>query len=252
MPPKSRKNDFIYGARAVIEALEANRQIDKLLLVKGMDSELRREVADLAQARQIPTQTVPPEKLDRMVPEGNHQGVLAFTALVYYLDLEDILVSLDEQGKTALIVMLDQISDVRNFGAIARTAECMGVHALVIPEQGAARINADAMKISAGALHHIPVCRVRHLQDAMHLLQGYGVKTIALTEKAGDSVFDAPFSEPCCLIFGSEDKGITPRLLRSADHLVGIPMSGKIASLNVGVSVGMALAEATRQRHSGS
>ncbi|MEM7036303.1 MAG: 23S rRNA (guanosine(2251)-2'-O)-methyltransferase RlmB [Bacteroidota bacterium] len=252
MPPKSRKKDFIYGARAVMEALEANRQIDKILLVKGMDSELRRDVADLAQKRGIPTQTVPSEKLNRMVPEGNHQGVLAFTALVYYLDLEDILASLDEQGTTALILMLDGVSDVRNFGAIARTAECMGVHALVIPEQGSARINADAMKISAGALHHIPVCRVRHLQDAMHLLQGYGIQTVSLTEKAEKSIFETPFTESCCLIFGAEDKGITPRLLRSSDHQASIPLSGKIASLNVGVSVGMALLEANRQRQSAS
>ena len=248
MPQKPRKKDYIYGARAVIEAIEAKRQIDKLLLVKGMDSELRKEVQDLARERKIPTQNVPPEKLNRMVPEGNHQGVLAFMSLVYYLDLEDILVSLDEREIVPLILMLDQVSDVRNFGAIARTAECMGVHAIVIPEQGAARINADAMKISAGALNHIPVCRVSHLQDAVHLLQGYGVKLVAMTEKAGDTIFDTPLTEPCCLVFGSEDKGITLRILRSADYLAAIPLSGKIASLNVGVSVGMTLIETVRQR----
>lgn len=245
---RAEPKDFIYGARTVMEAMEAGRQIDKILLKKGLDSELRNDVFALAQEQGIPIQIVPIEKLDRLARNLNHQGVVAFTGEVPYSDLEQTITTLQAAGKEPLLLMIDQVSDVRNFGGIARTAECMGVHALVIPEQGSARISADAMKASAGALNHIPVCRVHHLQDAVYLLKDHGIRLVACAEKATATLWEADFKGPLCLLFGSEEKGITPRLLKSTDAQVSVPMFGQIASLNVGVSVGMVLAEVVRQR----
>lgn len=250
-PPRReepKEKDYIYGARAVMEAMEAGSQIDKILVKKGIESELRADVTALAKKSSIPVQIVPPETLDRIARGANHQGVLAFTGVIRYADLEEIIMSAKDRGEVLLIVMLDQVSDVRNFGAIARTAECMGAHAIVIPEQGAARINADAMKVSAGALNYLPVCRTAHLQDTVHLLKELGVTIVALTEKASENIFECPLTDPLCLVFGSEDSGITPRLQRSADHLARIPMFGNIGSLNVSVAAGMVLAETMRQR----
>ena len=244
---KEPKN-MIYGARTVMEAMEAGRQIDKILLKAGLDSELRNDVYDKAREMRVPVQVVPAETLDRLSRNGNHQGVVAYTAVVAYMNLEDIVVGLQARRVDPLILMIDQVSDVRNFGGIARTAECLGVHAIVIPEQGSARINADAMKVSAGALNHIPVCRVHHLQDTVHMLKDLGIRIITCAEKASTTLWEADLKGGMCLVFGSEDKGITPRIVRSADAQVGIPMFGQISSLNVGVSVGIVLAEVARQR----
>jgi 23S rRNA (guanosine2251-2'-O)-methyltransferase len=159
-----------------------------------------------------------------------------------------VILALKEKGKQPLLLMIDQVSDVRNFGGIARTAECMGVDAIVIPEQGSARVGPDAMKASAGALNHIAICRVRHLQDAVYILKDHDIKLIACGEKAQATLWEADLKGPVCLVFGSEEKGITPRILKSADTQISIPMFGQIASLNVGVSVGMVLAEVIRQR----
>lgn len=246
-PEKESKN-LIYGARTVMEAMEAGRQIDKILIKKGLESELRNDVNDKARALRVPIQVVPVETLDRLTRSANHQGVLAYTAVVAYLNLEDIIADLQKRDIAPLILMIDQVSDVRNFGSIARTAECLGVHAIVIPEQGSARINADAMKVSAGALNHIPVCRVHHLQDTVHMLKDLGIRIAACAEKLETNLWDADLKGALCLVFGSEDKGITPRLVRSADVQVSIPMFGQISSLNVGVSVGIVLAEIARQR----
>lgn len=245
---KEKEKDYVYGARAVMESIEAGRQIDKILVRKGLESELRKDVLTLAQEKKIPVQVVPPETIDRIARGANHQGVLAFTGVIRYGDLEELIQSLKERGEAPLFVMLDQVSDVRNFAAIARTAECMGAHGIIIPEQGAARINADAMKISAGALNYLPVCRTNHLMDAINLLHGNGIAVVALNEKANENIFEVPMADPICLLFGSEDQGINPRLLKSADHLAKIPMYGNISSLNVSVAAGMVLLEALRQR----
>ena len=246
-PEKEPKN-LIYGARTVMEAMEAGRQIDKVLIKKGLDSELRNDVYEKARELHVPIQIVPVETLDRLARQVNHQGVVAYTAVVAYLNLEEILADLTKRGVDPLILMIDQVSDVRNFGGIARTAECLGAHAIVIPEQGSARINADAMKVSAGALNHIPVCRVHHLQDTVHMLKDAGVRIAACAEKLQTNLWESDLKGPLCLVFGSEDKGITPRLVRSADVQVSIPMFGQISSLNVGVSVGIVMAEVARQR----
>ncbi|MEM0997082.1 MAG: 23S rRNA (guanosine(2251)-2'-O)-methyltransferase RlmB [Bacteroidota bacterium] len=248
MKQRNPNQNFIYGARAVIEAISAGRSIDKVLLRRELDNELRKEVGQLARNKNIPVQTVPAETIERMAPGSNHQGVVAVTAVIAFLDLEQVLLTLDSRTEPLSLVLLDQVSDVRNFGAIARTAECMGVDAIIIPEEGAARANADAMKVSAGALNHLAVCRVRNVRDAVHLLQAYSVKVIACTEKAADSIFDLDLRAPVCFVLGSEAKGISKSVLKSADHLAAIPMQGKIASLNVSVSAGMVLMETTRQR----
>lgn len=240
--------DFIYGARTVMEAMEAGRAIDKILLKKGIDSELRNDVYDLAQKAGIPIQVVPVEKLDRLARNMNHQGVVAFTVLVPYVELEAVLIALEAKGKEPLLLMIDQVSDVRNFGGIARSAECLGVDAIVVPEQGSARISADAMKASAGALNHVPVCRVHHLQDAVYLLKDRGIRLVTCGEKAKSTLWETDLKGPLCLVFGSEDKGITPRIIKSSDAQLSIPMLGQISSLNVGVSVGVVLAEVVRQR----
>ncbi len=244
---KEPKN-MIYGARTVLEAMEANRQIDKILIKSGLDSELRNDVYNMATERRVPIQVVPQETLDRLARHANHQGVVAYTAVVAYMNLEEIIADVQSRNIDPLILMIDQVSDVRNFGGIARTAECLGVHAIVIPEQGSARINADAMKVSAGALNHIPVCRVHHLQDVVHMLKDLGIRIVTCAEKADTNLWEVDLKGAMCLVFGSEEKGITPRIVKSSDAQVGIPMFGQISSLNVGVSVGIVLAEVARQR----
>ena len=246
-PPKIPTN-IVYGARAVMEAIDAGQNLEKVFIHKALNSELRKDVLDKAVAAGIPFQAVPVEKIDRMVRGVNHQGVVARMALIKYVDLEEVLESVQEKGETPLVVVLDQVSDVRNFGAIARTAECMGAHALVVPQQGAAQINGDAIKISAGALHHLPVARVKHLKDLIFLVSSYGLQVVSCTEKAEQSLFEVDFSKPSCLIFGSEEKGISKGILRASNEQARIPMQGQIASLNVSVSVGMALLEVSRQR----
>lgn len=248
MNEKFERKGLIYGARAVMEAMEAGREIDKILVKSGLDSELRQDVSNAARAAGIPLQQVPVEKIERVVRGANHQGVLAYASLIPNADLEEILVGLQEKGEKPLIVALDGVTDVRNLGAIARSAECMGAHALVLPQQGSARINGDAIKVSAGALNHLPVCRVLHLQDAVNMVRSYGLQLVACTEKGSEDIFDVDLSGPLLLVMGSEEKGISNRMLKTADHLARIPLTGNVESLNVSVAAGMALMEVTRQR----
>lgn len=231
-----------------MEAMEAGREIDKILLRPGLNDGLRKDVYDAATKAGIPIQTVPAEKLDRLSRFGNHQGVLAMVAVITYQELEPTFMRIVDSGEKALIIALDQVSDVRNFGAIARTAECMGAQAIIIPTDGSARVNADAVKVSAGALNHLPVIRVQHLQDMIYMAQAYNFKVIAVSEQAEESIFDVDLTKHTILVMGSEEKGISKRILREADGLVKIPMKGKIGSLNVSVAAGMALSEAARQR----
>jgi len=245
---KKPPQHIIYGARVVMEAMEAGREIDKILLRPGLDQGLRKDVYDAAQAAGVPIQQVPVEKLDRLSRRGNHQGVLAYVALVPHRNLEEVLLEIQESGATPLMIALDQVSDVRNMGAIARSAECMGAQALIIGQDGTARINADAIKVSVGALNYLPVVRVLHLQDMILLAQSYGVQVVGMSEKASDTLYETDFTKPTIIVMGSEEKGISKRLLKSVDKLVKIPMQGHIHSLNVSVAAGMALSEATRQR----
>jgi len=240
-------DDLVFGIRAVIEAIQAGKEIDKVLIKKGLIGDLFKELFDLIRIRQIAFQYVPIEKINR-ISRKNHQGVLAFVSPVALQRIEDIIPTIYEEGKTPFVLVLDQVTDVRNFGAIVRSAECAGVNAIVIPDKGSARINADAVKTSAGALHLVPVCRTRSLKETISFLKESGLKLVAATEKAKSIYTDVNLTGPIAFIMGSEDTGIDPRLLALADEEVKIPILGKIESLNVSVAAGLLIYEVIRQR----
>lgn len=241
------EKDMIFGIRAVIEAIQAGKEIDKILMRRDMTSELSRELFAALNGMHVPVQYVPLEKLNKLTVK-NHQGAIAFISPVAYQRIEDIIPGIYEQGKMPFIVVLDGITDVRNFGAIARTCECAGVNAIVIPTKGGASISADAIKTSAGALLSIPVCREENLGNALKFLVASGIKLVAASEKATKNYTQAILSEPIAFIMGAEDEGVSPDHLRLCDEMVSIPMSGSIASLNVSVATGVLLYEAVRQR----
>lgn len=247
--PQKKSEDMIFGIRTVIEAIKSGKDIDKVLLKKGPGGELYQEVFELIRERQIPFQFVPVEKINR-ITRKNHQGVIAFISPVTFYDIENYLPTLFEEGKNPFILVLDEVTDVRNFGAIVRTAECAGVNAVLIPERGAARINADAVKTSAGALHLMPVCRTRDLRRAVLFMQQSGLRLIAATEKSTSDYIHGDYTGPVAIIMGSEETGIDPQLLALADERVKIPILGKIQSLNVSVAAGLLAYEVVRQRAS--
>lgn len=245
--PNENNSEFIFGVRAVLEAVLAGKDIDKILVRKDLESELSKELFDALKGIRVPIQRVPVEKLNRVTMK-NHQGVVAFISAVTYQRLEDILPTLYEEGKSPFIVLLDGITDVRNFGAIARTCECAGVHAIVIPMTDSVSVNADAMKTSAGALHTLPVCRENSIRESILLLKNSGVKVIAASEKAADSYTKSDYSGPVAIVMGAEDTGIASENLRICDELVQIPILGKIGSLNVSVAAGILMYEAVKHR----
>ena len=238
---------MIFGIRAVMEAVEAGKDIDKVMVKRELSGELFSELQELLRLHEIPMQRVPLERIDR-VTRKNHQGVIAFTSAVTYQKLEQIVPLLYEEGKNPFILVLDGLTDVRNFGAIARTCEVAGVHAIVIPARGSVSVNADAMKTSAGALHSIPVCRERSLKEAIVYLKNSGIKVVTATEKAAELYTGSDMSVPVALLMGSEDVGVDPVHLRLSDELVKIPQVGTIQSLNVSVAAGVLIYEVVRQR----
>lgn len=242
------KEDYIYGTRAVIEAVNSGRSIEKVLIKQGLDNSLSAELFHIVKENNIPFQFVPVEKINR-ITRKNHQGILAFLSAVEFADIEILLPGLFESGIDPLILVLDQITDVRNFGAIVRTAECGGVHAIVVPEKGMAYIGSDAMKTSAGALHTLPICRVKSLISVIRYLKESGIKTVAATEKANNSYSNSSLDVPVAIVMGAEDTGISPEILKNADEHVQIPVFGKIESLNVSVAAGLMIYEAVRQRN---
>jgi 23S rRNA (guanosine2251-2'-O)-methyltransferase len=239
--------DFIFGIRSVIEALRSGKEIDRILIKKGLAGELFQELLKEMKDNQTSFQYVPIEKLNR-VTRKNHQGVIALVSSIAYHNIESIIPGLFEQGKTPFILILDGITDVRNIGAIARTAECAGVDAIIVPERGSAQINADAVKTSAGALHYVPMCRVKNLTNTVKFLKDSGLHIAAATEKTSDIYFNIDYKEPFALIVGAEDTGISADLLRLADYLVRIPLNGRIESLNVSVAASIIIYEAVKQR----
>ena len=238
---------MIFGTRAVIEAIQAGKEIEKILIRRDMSNELSRSLFASLEGRVIPIQKVPIEKLN-LLTSRNHQGVIAFISPVSFQRLEDIIPFLYEQGREPFIVVLDGITDVRNFGAIARTCECAGVDAIVIPAKGSAAINADAIKTSAGALMNIPVCREDNLMIALRFLSDSGMTLIAATEKSTVNYTEVSYREPIAIVLGSEEEGIAPEHLRLCNNLVSIPILGKIQSLNVSVAAGVLIYEALKQR----
>ena len=245
---QEEEKNFIFGIRAIIEAVEAGKTIDKLFIQKGLHNDLFAELWKLVRLKRINYKHVPLEKINRLTRK-NHQGVFAFISPIDFHNIEDIVPALYEKGKNPLILVLDRITDIRNFGAIARTAECAGVDAILIPEQNAAAINADAIKTSAGALHKITVCRTWNLKLALQFLKDSGIQLIACTEKTQDNMYKPNYTPPTAIIMGSEEDGVSPEFLKLCDGKAKIPMNGKIASLNVSVATGVILYEALRQRN---
>mgnify|MGYP000884787351 CR=1 FL=1 len=244
---KREANQQVYGIRAVIEAIDSGKEIESLFVQRGLGGALFQELKEVLRRHGISFQQVPVEKLNRMTRK-NHQGVIAVISPITYQRTEDVVPLIYERGEVPLLLILDGITDVRNFGAIARTAECSGVHALIVPKRNSAEVNPDAIKTSAGALFKINVCREDSLVNTARFLQESGIQLVACTEKTSSLLYATDFSVPTALILGSEEQGISNELLRIADHLAKIPMAGSIASLNVSVSAGVALYEVVRQR----
>jgi len=238
----------IFGIRAIIEAIESEATINKVYLQKGLRGELSFELDKLIREHKISTSVVPIEKLNRLAKDGNHQGAVAQISPVKFYDLEELVEKTISSETTPLFLILDQISDVRNFGAIIRTAECTGVNGIIIQKSGSAPVNAETVKTSAGAAFNIPICKVDHIKDALFLLQGSGIKIVAATEKTENSVFDVDFKQPIAIIMGSEDRGVNPSILKMADYKAKLPILGTIDSLNVSVACGVFLYEVIRQR----
>jgi 23S rRNA (guanosine2251-2'-O)-methyltransferase len=242
-----KSNQQVFGIRAVIEAIESGKEIESLMIQKGISGDLFRELRKLIDQYEIKYQYVPIEKLNRIC-KGNHQGVFAFISPISFHKVEDLIPFIFENGETPLFLVLDRITDVRNFGAIARTAECAGVHGIVVPMRESAAIHSDSIKTSAGALFRIPVCRVSNLKKTIEYMQESGLQVVACTEKNDDSIYTTDFSTPTAIVLGSEEDGISNDILRIVDRYAKIPLLGEIESLNVSVATGVILYEAYRQR----
>ncbi|MDO5035797.1 MAG: 23S rRNA (guanosine(2251)-2'-O)-methyltransferase RlmB [Porphyromonas sp.] len=243
-----KQNEMIFGIRAVLEAIDTGVEIDHIYLKRETDSEMMKQLLEVIGKRRIPIRKVPSAKLNRLTRK-NHQGIIAIKAATAYHQLDQLIPTLYEEGREPFIVVLDGITDVHNFGAIARTCECAGVDAIVIFEQNSVSVTADAIKTSSGALFRIPVCRESSLPATLDYLQQSGLKLIGATEKSDELMYDAPLTGSLAVIMGSEGKGLSEQTLKRADHLVRIPMYGDIGSLNVSVATGILIYEIVRQKN---
>lgn len=245
--PNMEREDYIYGIRAIIEAIDAGKEIDKIFIKKDLHGELIADLISRVRQYRIPTQRVPVERINR-ITRKNHQGVVAMLSAVTYHRLDHLVPQLYEDGMLPFIVVLDGITDVRNFGAIARTCECAGVDAIVIPEHGCVSVGGDAIKTSAGALHRVPVCREHSIAGALRFLRNNGYKVVAASEKVDINYTQEDYTTPVVIVMGAEDVGISPDVLQQCDTMVSIPMMGHIGSLNVSVAAGVLMYEVVRQR----
>ncbi|MBQ4376709.1 MAG: 23S rRNA (guanosine(2251)-2'-O)-methyltransferase RlmB [Bacteroidales bacterium] len=243
----AKTSNIVYGLRPVIEALSSNQRVDRILMQSGLQGALVGELKNLIRTTGVPVQIVPVEKLNRMTT-GNHQGVIATLTTVDYHSFIDIMERLQECEKTPFLLLLDHITDVRNMGAIVRTAECAGVDAVVIPDHGSAQLNEDAVKSSSGALLRLPICRESNLKTVLNLAKQYGLTVVAATEKGSTPYTKVDFTQPTLLIMGAEETGISPELLKMSTQRAAIPIRGDIQSLNVSVAAGIMIYEAMRQR----
>ncbi|WP_418510849.1 23S rRNA (guanosine(2251)-2'-O)-methyltransferase RlmB [Corallibacter sp.] len=241
------KDTQIFGIRAIIEAIQSGKTIDKVFLQKGLRGDLFQELETLIKRENINYSYVPVEKLNRL-NNKNHQGAIAQISPIDFVDIETLVMQASEATKTPLFLLLDQVNDVRNFGAIIRTAECTGVNGIIIQKKGGAPVNGDTIKTSAGAVFKIPICKVDHIKDALFHLQASGIKVIAATEKTDNTLYDISLKEPSAIIMGSEGRGINPSVLKLVDDKAKLPLLGEIESLNVSVACGAFLYEAIRQR----
>ena len=241
------KTQYVYGIHAVLEALEAGKDIDKIFLSKTLNDETARDISERARQLRVPVQRVPVQKIDR-ITRRNHQGVLAMMAAVSYYRVEDLVPQLFDDGENPFVVVLDGVTDVRNFGAVARTCECAGVSAIVIPDRESVSVNADAVKTSAGALNYLPVCREHNLVNAVKFLRDSGFKIVGTSDKQQLPYTKADYTGPVAIVLGAEDKGISPEIMKLCDTQVLIPEFGHINSLNVSVAGGIMIYEVVRQR----
>ena len=239
----------IYGTRAVLEAIEAGEPVDRIYFQKGLQGPLAQKLQTLARKKGIRLSYVPDERLARF-RDRNHQGVVATTSPIVFLDYKELIDQVVEAHETPLLLLLDGISDVRNLGAIIRTAVCTGVHGVILPDRGSAPISADTVKTSAGAVFNLPLAKTPHSRDAVHYLQACGIRVIAASEKADQTLYEMDLSQGIAFVMGSEGKGVSPAVLKSVDAQARLPMAGSIASLNVSVACGVFLYEALRQRSS--
>ncbi|MEO9893522.1 23S rRNA (guanosine(2251)-2'-O)-methyltransferase RlmB [Aurantibacter sp.] len=242
-----QKTDQIYGIRAIIEAINAEKSIDKVFLQRGLSGDLIKELESLVRKSGINTSYVPIEKLNRLT-KNNHQGAVANISPIDFHDFEGLLEQISSKKEAPLLLLLDQVSDVRNFGAIIRTAECTGVDAIIIPKHGAAPVTADTVKTSAGAVFKVPITKVDHIKDAVFYLQATGIKVIAATEKTNKTIYELRLKEACAIVMGAEGKGISPSTLKAVDEKGKLPLLGEIESLNVSVACAVFLYEVVRQR----
>lgn len=240
------EKNLIFGIRPVVEAIEAGREMEKVYVRKGADRQLLNELKDVCHRHRIRVQEVPIEKLNRLV-KGNHQGVVAQISQIKYATLEDIIAGISE-FEPPLLVIFDGVTDVRNFGGIARSAECAGAHGLITPIKNSAPVNADAIKTSAGALTRIPVCRVGSIRNTIKALQADGYQIVAATEKSRKLIYEADMSKPTVIVMGSEDTGISREVLKMCDEQLAIPLVGEVESLNVSAAAAVMLFEVVRQR----
>lgn len=245
--PAIKQSTLVIGRQPIIEALESGRGIDKILLQKNASGDAIVKIRDLARQYQVPIQYVPVEKLHGMT-KANHQGVIAIAALVQYLDLQAVIDHVVSAGETPLFVMLDGVTDVRNIGAIARSAVACGAQALIIPDRGVGALNEEAMKSSAGALEKIQVCRVNSLMKAVDTLHLNGISVYAAEMTAKPYLHELDLKQPCTIIMGGEEHGVFPALMKIADQTFQIPMTGNFESLNVSVAAGIILYESLKQR----
>lgn len=242
-----KKEDFVFGLRPVIEAIEAGKTIDKVFIQNGLQGSIYADLKVLLAKNKLRPNYVPIEKLNRFTRK-NHQGIVAFISDIPFYKIEDLLPQLFEEGKTPFLLMLDRLTDVRNFGAICRTAECVGIDAVIIPEKGAAPINSDAIKTSAGALYNIKICKEKNLAHTVDFLQQSGVQVFASTEKAQKLIYELDFTEPCAIVMGNEETGISKEVMHHSDEKMKLPIEGKTQSLNVSVACGAIMYEAMRQK----
>lgn len=243
-----KKKDLIFGIRTVIEAIKAGKDFDKIQIQRGNQSPLLKELLALTKKTGLPVQFLPQEKF-KIYTGKNHQGVIAVLSPITYQKIEHIIPDIYEKGEDPFILVLDEVSDVRNFGAIARTAECAGVHAIVIPDKGSAAINSDAIKVSAGALFKIPVCRTHSLVNAIEFMKESGLQIVSASEKSAVDYTDVNFTGPLAIIMGSEENGVSHKVLKLSDFSANIPILGSIESLNVSVATGILLYEAIKQKN---
>jgi 23S rRNA (guanosine2251-2'-O)-methyltransferase len=244
---QEEKHQLLFGTRPVMEALNSGKEIEKVLVQVGLKGDTWHELKNLLHKKQIPFQFVPIEKLNR-VTKKNHQGIIAFVSPITFQEIEALLPGIFETGKQPFLLILDRVTDVRNFGAIARTAECAGVDAIIIPSRGSAQINADAVKTSAGALFKIPVCRSENLKTTLEYLKESGLAIVACTEKTDKLYDEIDYNQPVAIVMGSEEDGISGEYLKRSDFRAKIPLKGTIESLNVSVAAGVIIYEALMQR----